>query len=242
MLKLIRHAVLILLLSSQWLPAQVYYQGIIGYHNRVFFTGDNLFVVPFQIGLTNNNHLSTIFGGNIIPDGSSISFWNPASASFATNSVFQSGVWSEDLTLTPGTAARLNAITTFTNVFAGVILNHDGTMLNINGLSPPPLFAGPSGVYLFGDAAPLLDNTGNDVFLNVIGRAPNVGEQVSLLDGLTQTYATSTYLGGGSWDVVPVLNLSEAAFFNISAVPEPSIAALGAIGLAGLAFLCRRLR
>jgi hypothetical protein len=240
-LKIIRHAVLILLLSSQWLPAQVFNPGLVGYYSRVFFAGDNLFVVPFQIG-SGNNLLSSIFLDNSMPNGTSISFWSPSTASFATNVIYQSGVWSEDVKFTPGTAARLNVVTTFTNAFAGTVLNHDGTIFTVSDtLTPPPLFTGQDGVYLFGDATPITD-IGIDVFLNIIGRAPNIGEQVTLLDGLTQTYTTSTYLGSDSWDVVPVLNVTQAAFFNLITVPEPSITVLGALGLSALAFLSRRPR
>lgn len=203
--------------------------------------GDNLFVVPIKVGPA-NNLLSGIFLDNRMPEGTSISFWNPSTASFATNAIYQSGVWSEDLTFTPGTAARLTTLITFTNTFAGVVLSHNGAILTpSNWLTPPESFTGQDGVYLFGDAAPLI-NVGNDVFLNIIGRAPNIGEQVTLLDGLTQTYTTSTYLGSDTWDVVPVLNVTQAAFFNLITVPEPSIMVLGALGFSGLAFLSRRPR
>ncbi|MEI6078382.1 MAG: hypothetical protein WCS94_22575, partial [Verrucomicrobiota bacterium] len=59
-LKFIRHILLIVLLSGQWLYAGVYNGYIIGYLNSVFYAGDNLFDVPFQIG-SSNNLLSGIF-------------------------------------------------------------------------------------------------------------------------------------------------------------------------------------
>lgn len=231
----------VLLLSSQLVSAQpVYSQNIVGYVSRVFASGDNLFVVPLQVN--SNSILSGIFWGNEIPEGTSVSLWNPTTANFDTNSVYQSGVWTVDLLLLPGMGARLTTSSNFTNTFVGSVLSHDGTgFTNISELPPPPppIFAGPAGIYLRGDATPLI-NTGTDVFLNIFGRLPNAGEQVTLLDALTQTYTTSTYLGNNSWDVVPTLNISQAGFFNISAVPEPSSMALGLLGVALLGIFGRR--
>jgi hypothetical protein len=221
------------LLSAQ----PVYSQYIVGYWNSVFVSGDNLFVVPLQVNT--NNLLSGIFWGNGIPEGASVSLWNPSTASFDATSVYQSGAWTVDLLLLPGIGARLTTSSAFTNTFVGYVRNHDGTGLTNDNLTLPPIFASPAGIYLFGDAAPFV-SSGTDVFLNIFGRLPNAGEQVTLLDALTQTYTTSTYLGNNSWDVVPTLNISQAGFFNISAVPEPSSMALGLLGVALLGVFGRR--
>ena len=227
----------ILLLSTQLLPAPVYDGRMIGYVNHIYQAGDNWFVVPLQ---ENTNTLSGIFYGNSIPDGSTVSLWNPTTANFDTSSVFQSGAWTLDMTLLPGIGARLTTSSTFTNTFVGAVLNHDGNVLtNLYAISPPPLFVGSAGVYLFGDAAPMV-NTGTDVFLNILGRLPVAGEQVTLLDAFSQTLTTSTYLGDNAWDAIPTLSVSQAAFFNIAAVPEPSSVALGLLGVALLGFIGQR--
>jgi hypothetical protein len=72
--------------------------------------------------------------------------------------------------------------TGFTNTFVGTVLNHDGSNLSdISELTPPPVYSGPDGVFLLGDKAPTVD-TGADIFLNILGRAPNPGEQVTTWD------------------------------------------------------------
>ena len=80
--------------------------------------------------------------------------------------------------------------------------------------TPPPLFTGPDGTYLLGDKFPIAD-VGTDIFVNIFGRFPFIGEQVTTLSG------TSTYLGDGQWDSVPTLGKAQAAFFTIKSQPPP---------------------
>lgn len=216
----------VLLLSIYLGQAQVYNQGPVGYMNVVFQIGDNLFTCPWRIGTT--NLLSDLFPA--APAGTTISFWDPATASFYTNSVFTFGAWSANLILQPGMGAKLTSSVAFTNTFAGSLVNHDGSSFN-GVFAIPPVFTGPSGIYLFGDAAPFF-NTGTNVFLNILGRLPEPGESVTMLDALTQTYTTSTYLGNDNWNNFPVLGYGQAGFFNItSVVPEPSTITLTVLGL-----------
>jgi hypothetical protein len=206
-----------------------------------FDAGVNLFGNPLDNA---PDTLSEIFQGSGtagLPDGTTVSLWNPATESYGPASVFQAGSWSTDLTLLPGTGAELIAPATFDNAFVGFVDNHDGSLAtNPNLFPPPPVFSGPNGVYLRADACTTKD-VGSDIFLNIFGRAPNPGEQVTLLDAATQTYTTDTYLGDGSWDNVPTLNVGQAAFFNIiNSVPEPSTVFVGLAGI-GLAIVgCRR--
>ena len=69
---------------------------------------------------------------------------------------------------------------------------------------------------MLGDACPTLD-IGTNIFLNILGRMPFIGEKVSTV------FTTSTYLGNGQWDVVPTLNVSEAAFFTTLPEPPPAL-------------------
>jgi len=99
----------------------------------------------------------------------------------------------------------------------GELVNHDGSSLSgpEPAFVPPPLFSGPNGVYLLGDKSMIQADTGTDIFLNVIGRIPFVGEKVTRLSG------TSTYLGNGAWDSIPTLGVGQAAFMTIMSEPPP---------------------
>jgi len=210
-------------ISSLLIIGSVNAQG--GYVNTPFAPGSTLFANPLQ---TTSNTLSNLFAGGV-PNGTTVSLWNSTALGYDITSTYSGGSWSLNLTLNPGTGARLTTTGTFTNTIVGVALNHDGGPLPLSGPTQPPVYAGPNGLFLLGDKAPV-GATGNDIFLNIFGRAPTVGEQVIKLS------STSTYLGGGSWDNTPTLYVGEAAFFNIGpvAVPEPTAYALVIFGLAVL--------
>lgn len=184
-----------------------------GYWPSIFLTGSNLFNNPLDTG---SNTLSYLFPTRFPPpEGTIISLWNPTNSSFDTTSTFTNGSWSTNLILPPGTGALVVAPSQFTNAIAGSILNHDGSPF-LYDLTPPPLFSGPNGIYLLGDKAPVID-AGTNIFLNILGRMPFVGEQVTLLTGI------STYLGNGAWDSIPTLGISDAAFLKIMTEPSPSL-------------------
>ena len=201
--------------------AQVYGPYIYGYWNCVFMTGSNLFNNPCQSG---SNALSQLFPNSpysgATPEGTTVSLWNPTTSSFASTSTFTNGSWSINMILPPGTGALVFAPSAFTNTIFGYVLGHDGSpVTNEAGFAfpPPPVFSGPNGVYLLGDKAPVVGNTGTNIFVNILGRLPYTGEQVASLSG------TSTYLGHGMWDLVPTLDVGEAAFFNIKSERAPSL-------------------
>ena len=72
---------------------------------------------------------------------------------------------------------------------------------------------------MLGDACPTLD-IGTNIFLNILGRMPFIGEKVSTV------FTTSTYLGNGQWDVVPTLNVSEAEMREAVAMLEKAASVL----------------
>ena len=243
----------IVLISQVSLHAQVYTQNLVGYVNFDFYAGVNLFANPLDdsvdFGTPPNaiNQLSSIFpdsGQGAPPNGTEVALWNAASDSYGPSSVFNAGSWSTDLVLLPGTGAELIAPTAFTATFVGGVVGHDGNPPQVSGgpvlFPPPPVFSGPNGTYLRADATPLAD-VGTDIFLNLFGRLPNPGEQVTLLNAATQTYTTDTYLGNGAWNNVPTLAVGQAAFFTINSVPEPSTVFAGFVGL-GLAMAGYRRR
>lgn len=208
----------------------VYSQNIVGYVNTTFNPGNNLFENPLASGPDN---LTNLFNQGV-PNGTTISLWNATQSAFDTTSEYLDGSWTLDLILDPGTGALLNTPSAFTNTFVGVVLNHDGTYLTgQSGLTPPPVFSGPNGTYLLGDMAPTVD-TGTNIFLNIFGRLPNAGEQVTTLSG------TSTYLGNGDWDNVPTLGVGQAAFFTIESVPEPNVFSLLGVGILSVCWRMRR--
>jgi hypothetical protein len=215
-------------LAVQAVPAQVYpYIG--GFFDRQFTAGNNLFVNPFE---NSPDNLTNLFSG-VVPNGTTISLWDPTVSAFGTTSEYLNGAWTLNLTLLPGTGSQLYAPSAFDNSFNGYVLNHDGTYLTTQlNFTPPSVFAGPNETYLLGDMSPVVD-TGSDIFLNILGRLPNVGEQVRTLSG------TSTYLGNGNWDNVPTLGEGDAAFLTVGSVPEPS--AVSVFSLCGL-FIWWRMR
>jgi len=231
----------ILLASQASVNAQVYSQNLVGYANITFNAGVNLFGNPLDSAPNDLDSIINDDGTEIIPNGTTVSLWNPTTDSFGPGSVFNNGSWSVDLTLLPGTGAELIAPSSFSTTFVGNVDGHDGNLLTQMSLPPPPVFTGPNGVYLRSDACPTED-VGTDIFLNIFGRLPNPGEQVTLLNSATQIYTTDTYLGNGSWDNVPTLNVGEAAFFNINSVPEPSTACAGLAGLGLAVFCCHKRR
>ncbi len=188
-----------------------YGSGIVGYENCVFKAGNNLFNNSLLV--SSSNFLSDIFFS--MPVGTTVSLWNSSSSTFDTTSTFSNGAWSVDFRLPPGTGALVDAPRPFTNTVVGVALNHDGSMFSGEPtFIPPPVFSSPDGLYLLGDKAPVID-VGTNIFLNIIGRMPFVGEQVITLN------ETDTYLGEGLWDSVPTLEVGQAAFIRIKTEPPP---------------------
>lgn len=189
----------------------------ISYSFCVFATGSNLFNNPLQ---TSSNALNELFPSGSAPEGTTVSLWNPTTLSFTNTSRFSKGSWSVNLMLPPGTGALVFAPSAFTNLALGNILDHDGSWVtNEAGFEfpSPPIFSGPNGVYLLGDKALVIDNTGTNIFINILGRLPYTGEQVISLTN------TSTYLGHGMWDSIPTLGVGQSAFFNIMSEPAPTL-------------------
>ncbi len=220
--------VFFLVAGTRNVPAQIYSQHIVGYVNSRFIVGSNLFNNPLQSG---SNTLTNLFQIRFPPpEGTSVSLWSPTNSSFDTTATYTNGSWSTNLSLPPGTGALVFAPSPFTNTIAGYLLNHDGSPLtndpDLHPPLPPPIFSGPAGVYLLGDKCPVVNNTGTNIFLNIIGRMPYFGEQVASLT------STSTYLGNGAWDSVPTLGVGEAAFFTILPEPPPLLAIVCSINQA----------
>lgn len=189
--------------------AQVYSRNIVGYINKVLYAGDNL--IANQLA-NSNNTLNVIFNAGV-PDGTTFTMWDAAAASYLPSSSYDtSSGWSINYELDYGQGGLFHTTSTFTNLFSGVVWP-DFDQNNI----VSPLVAS-DGLQLLSCFIPI----GGATFYQIVGRNPLDGESVRTLDALAQIYSTTTFRNG-SWDNgAPALGLGDAAFFNLSAVPEPA--------------------
>ena len=168
---------------------------------------------------TNTNDLNDVFSNAIpsVPVGTTVYLWNPATAAFETNSTFTNGSWTTNLILPPGTGALVIAPSPFTNIIEGYVLDHDGNFpTNLDSLPPPSVYAGPNGLFLLGDKAPPQPDTGTNIFLNILGRPPFIGEQVITLSGDQHLFSATA-----SGTRFPTLNVGSSAFLNIQSEAPP---------------------
>ena len=211
---------------------------IVGYVNITFQTGANWFANPLLNDGGGGDSLSAIMP--TAPDGTTVSLWNPSVNQFTTFSTFDSGAWSANLVLDPGTGAMLFAPSQFINTFTGTVENFDGTIASTdNSFGTAPLFSGPNGHYFLASKTPVA-LSGNDVFQDILGRGPLNGEQVTSLNALTQTYTTTTFLNGVWNNGDPTLAVGQAVMINIGPAPEPSSVALMLAGVASVIAFRRR--
>lgn len=227
-------SLIILLLGV--LSTEINTAGITGYVNHSFVIGQNLFGNPLY---DYTNTLSSLFSGGP-PEGTTVSLWDPATLQYSTTSAFLSGAWTVDLAMPLGQGALLTTPSPFTNTFVGEVRGPNGE--TSDPWDPPPPFSGPDGLYLLSSIPPIV-LSGAEVFTWILGRDPTVNEQFTRLNADTQTYETTTYLGGGVWsNGEPQLNVSEAAFFNVGPVVVPEPTAFTLLGLGSLALMMVRRR
>ena len=215
----------------------------VGYVNHTFYVGDNLFTNPLDN--TNGNFVSSLIPSP--PEGTVLSLWDPASASYTATYTFTSGVWTWDCQLPVGVGAKLNTATEFTGTFVGAVLDLDGTPFDGENVTPPAPFSGPDGIYLQGSACPMSLPRGDlslSTFMALFGREAHEGEQFTWLDASTQTWQTTTLAGGAWTNGEPSLAIADAGLFNIGPVPEPPSALLALLGMGaiGLIAVARRRR
>jgi hypothetical protein len=189
----------------------VYSQNIVGYYNQVLSAADNL--IANQLSQSNNT-LNVIFQ-SVVPEGATFTEWDSTTQKYLPTSVYNINTgWSINYELDYGQGGLFHSPLTFTNTFVG------GVWPGFNGNDPfvPPLVTG-SGSLLLSCFIPISDAT----FYDVVGRGPQNGESVTVLNAVSQIYTTTTFQKG-VWDNgVPTLNVGQAAFFNLEPVPEPSV-------------------
>lgn len=207
---------------------QVESKAIVGYINKTFAPGNTLFASQLTDG---TDTLSSLFmnalGG--VPNGTTVSLWDPLALSYGTTSEYTSGSgWSIDLNLDFGEGALLATPAVFTNTFVGATIGPPEG-------SPYPHTGLGDGYYLLGAKFPY-GGPLSVMFEETIGRAPVTGEQVVLGDGTTSTFS------GVAWSSDLQLNVMDAAFFNLGpvVVPEPTTLALLGLGSMALVMIRRR--
>jgi hypothetical protein len=203
--------------------SQTYSQGIVGYINQPLYAGDNL--IANQLSFSNNT-LNAIFQPGV-PEGATFTEWNPLSQQYLPTSVYDINTgWSINYELDFGQGGLFNSPVTFTNTFVGSVWP------GYDGIDPfvPPLVT-DSGTLLLSCYIPIAPAT----FYDVVGRDPQNGESVTLLDAVSQISTTTTF-ENGVWDNgTPILNIGQSAFFNLESVPEPAVYNLVGAGLLLLA-------
>jgi hypothetical protein len=214
---------------------QVVSQNIVGYVNLTLDPGTNFIANQFDNG--EGNTLDTLFTqtsgstGGPIPEGTMFTELNSTTGQFLPVSTYDSvNGWSINYALTYGEGAMLIAPTLCTNTFVGNVLVGDP------GINPPaqpfipPLITGSGLMFLS-----CVDPIGDATFYDVIGRNPQNGEWVTMLNPQTQVYTTTTFEDGAWNNGTPELNVGESALYFLEPAPEPSVACLGAVGLLAMA-------
>jgi hypothetical protein len=189
----------------------VYSQDIVGYITQPLYAGDNL--IANQLS-DSNNTLNAIFQPGV-PEGATFTEWDPASQQYLPASVYNINTgWSINYELDYGQGGLFHSPLTFTNTFVGTVwpgFNPDVTFV-------PPLVTG-TGSLLLSCFVPFSSVT----FYDVVGRDPQNGESVTVLNAVSQIYTTTTFQNGVWNNGVPTLDVGQAAFFNLEPVPEPSV-------------------
>lgn len=81
---------------------------IVGYVNLTFQTGANWIANPL-LDNTPDDSLATLFAPAAVPNGTTVSLWDPGTRQFATTSTYNNGSWSDNFILDPGMGALLSA-------------------------------------------------------------------------------------------------------------------------------------
>jgi hypothetical protein len=197
---------------------------IVGYYNVRLFPGENLIANQVVQG---DNALNTVLI-NGAAAGSTFTMWDPSANNFLPLSVFDGSTWSINYAFDLGRGGVLNSPAMATNTFVGNVVIYTNILGSEfgSGLHWHPNYA--NSLHLLSIPDPIAAS-GDDMFSYVTDRSPNDGEWIRTLDPMTQTYTTTTYHTGSGWDNGdPMLNVGQAAWFNLGpvAVPEPSAIAM----------------
>jgi len=210
--------------------AQYYSANIVGYANISIYAGNNFVANQFDNG--SGNTLNSIYSLNI-PEGATFTKWDSATCQYLPVSTYDtSSGWSINYQLNFGEGGLFNAPTTFTNTYYGSVWSGFSAGSSLT----PPLIAS-KGVFLLSCYIPISPAD----FYDVVGRNPEEGDTVDILNGLTQTEIITTYHDGSWSNGDPDLAIGESAIYQLGGggaadflvqpVPEPSTIGLAGFGL-----------
>jgi hypothetical protein len=208
-------------------------QNIVGFVNLQLDPGTNF--IANQLDNGEGNTLDTLFtattGSPSVPEGTMFTELNSATGQFLPNSTYDTvNGWSINYALTYGEGGMLITPMLFTNTFVGDVLVGDP------GVNPPsqpfiPALVTGSGLMFLS----CIDPIGNATFYDVVGRDPQNGESVTMLDPGSQIYTTTTFENGTWNDGDPELAVGESALYYLEPVPEPSVICMGGLALLAVA-------
>jgi hypothetical protein len=214
---------------------------VVGYINRQIVPGVNL--VANQLNTADNslNHLFNS-GSGLVPNGATFTKWDSVNNVYLPVSVYNLALdsWSINYSLNLGEGGSLNSPSSWVNTFVGEVVPYKNIGSDLGGTEIwAPGYA--DGFHLVACPMPIAGSISN-MFANVVGRSPELGESVTILNESSQTYITATF-DGSAWDNNPTLPVAQSAWFNLGPVnvPEPSTLALGLTAMA-FCFLRRRTR
>jgi hypothetical protein len=212
---------------------------IVGYYNQSIRPGLNL--IANQLSYSNNT-LNAIFNPTT-PIGSTFTRWDPVAQQFAPVSTYlgPGSGWTLNYSLNFGEGGVLTSPISWTNTFVGEVTHaYD---VDTGALNWHPNY--PNGLHLLSSPIPITAPIDIN-FTNAIGRLPQDGEWVAILDSATQLYTFTTFHTGSGWDNGdPVLGIGQSAWFDLGGglsanmssipmVPEPEAVTLASAAIAML--------
>src|SRR5712671_3219369 len=163
---------------------------IAGYYNLVMYPGDNLIANQLDNRTTNGasiNYLDSVLINGDITAGTTFTKWDSAANAFLPVSTFDGSSWSINYSFNFGEGALLHTATQWTNTFVGNV--YPAAWLGFGGTNIwSPNYA--NGLHLISSPLPLSGNM-DIMFTNAVGRLPQDGESVRILNAASQSYVTT---------------------------------------------------
>jgi len=191
---------------------------IVGYYNLSIQPGYNL--IANQLSFSNNT-LNAIFNPTT-PIGSTFTRWDPVAQQFAPLSTYTGpGGWTINYSLNFGEGGILSSPILWTNTFVGEVT--PAYIIDV-GLNWHPNY--PDGLHLLSSPIPLTAPIDIN-FTNAVGRLPQNGEWVAILNPATQLYTITTFHTGSGWDNGdPVLSYGQSAWFDLGGGLLPNLSSI----------------